>query len=62
MAFVTAGRGMAITSLSVAHAHGGAELSFVPIVDLDDVALVLVGNAQDRRPAVSALLSAMDGD
>jgi DNA-binding transcriptional LysR family regulator len=62
MAFVTAGRGMAITSMSVAQAHGGAELSFVPIVDLDDVALVLVGNAQDRRPAVSALLSAMDGD
>lgn len=62
MAFVTAGRGMAITSMSVAQAHGGAELSFVPIVDLDDVALVLVGNAQDRRPAVSALLSAMDGE
>ncbi|MCV7229362.1 LysR family transcriptional regulator [Mycolicibacterium komossense] len=60
LAFVTAGRGMAITSLSVAQAHGGAELSFVPIIDLDDVVLVIAGNAQDRRLAVTALLAALD--
>ncbi|WP_197381727.1 LysR family transcriptional regulator [Mycolicibacterium mengxianglii] len=60
MAFVTAGRGMAITSLTVAHAHGGAELSFVPIADLDDVALIIVGNAHDERPGVCALLAAME--
>lgn len=60
MAFVTAGRGMAITSLSVAIAHCGPELSFVPIADLDSVTLVIAGNFDDHRPAVTAILESME--
>lgn len=61
MAFVSAGRGMAITSRSVADAHGSEGLCFVPIVDVEDAALVIAANANDSRPAITALLTELAG-
>lgn len=59
LTMVSAGRGMAITSSSVAENNGNSELSFVPIADLDAATVLLARNARDRRPAVAALFRAI---
>ena len=55
LAFVSAGRGMAITSASVADKNSSADLSFVPIDDLDPATVFLVRHRSDRRPHMRAL-------
>jgi DNA-binding transcriptional LysR family regulator len=59
LTMVSAGRGMAITSASVAENNGNSQLSFVPITDLDAATVVLARNSRDRRPAVAALFRAI---
>ncbi len=59
LAFVSAGRGMAITSESVAESNGSAELVFIPISDLEPSAMLLAANESDRRPITSAILTHM---
>jgi DNA-binding transcriptional LysR family regulator len=55
LAFVSAGRGMAITSSSVAETSGSEELAFVPIADLQAVVVYLVTRTSDRRSEVALI-------
>jgi DNA-binding transcriptional LysR family regulator len=57
LTFVSLGRGMAITSSSVAERQGSADLAFVPIIDIDSAMVYLAMNASDRRPEVAALFA-----
>ena len=59
LTMVSAGRGMAITSSSVAENNGSSQLSFVPISDLEAATVLLARNSRDRRPAVAALFRAI---
>lgn len=49
LTFVAAGRGMAITSSTVAENNGSASLAFVPIDDLDPARFVIAWARGDRR-------------
>ena len=55
LAFVSAGRGMAITSRSVAETSGSQELAFVPIRDLEATTVHLATRLSDRRKEVTAI-------
>lgn len=55
LAFVSAGRGMAITSASVAETSGSEELAFVPIGDLDAATVHLATRSSDHRAEPAAL-------
>ncbi len=57
LAFVSDGRGMAITTSTVAATNGSHELAFVPISDLDPAVVYLATRATDRRPEVTAARS-----
>jgi DNA-binding transcriptional LysR family regulator len=57
LAFVAAGRGMAITSSSVADRYESPDLAFVPIVNLDAGMLYLASLQSDSRPEVAAMQS-----
>ena len=59
LTMVSAGRGMAITSASVAENNGHSELTFVPITDLEAATVVLARDGRDRRPAVAAVFRAI---
>ena len=59
LTMVSAGRGMAITSSSVAENNGNSELSFVTISDLQAATVLLAKNSRDRRPAAAALFRAI---
>jgi DNA-binding transcriptional LysR family regulator len=54
LAFVSAGRGMAITSHSVAETSRSEELAFVPIRDLESATVHLATRLGDRRGEVAA--------
>lgn len=56
LAFVSAGRGMAITSSTVAEKHHWPDLSFVPIADLEPATVLLATLKSERRPEVLQLL------
>ena len=55
LALVSAGRGMAITSSSVAERYQSSDLAFVPIVNLDAGMLYLARDANDHRPQVMTM-------
>ncbi|MEW1958838.1 LysR family transcriptional regulator [Kineococcus sp. NPDC059986] len=57
LAVVATGRAMAITSSTVAAAHRSDDIVFVPLRDLEPLALHLVALADDQRPVVADLLS-----
>ena len=59
LAFVSAGRGMAITSASVAESASQSAIRFVVIEDLAPVKLSLARLRDDRRPRVLRFLEAM---
>lgn len=59
LAFVSAGRGMAITSHSVAETSGSQELAFVPIRDLEAATVHLATKLSDRREEVAATRDAV---
>lgn len=59
LTMVLAGRGMAITSASVAENNGHSQLTFVPITDLETATVVLARDARDRRPAIAAVFRAI---
>jgi DNA-binding transcriptional LysR family regulator len=54
LAFVSHGRGMAITSSAVAATNGSPDLVFVPISDLQPAVLYLLTRADDERPWIAA--------
>ena len=54
LAFVSHGRGMAITSSAVAATNGSQDLVFIPISDLQPAVLYLLTRADDERPWVAA--------
>jgi DNA-binding transcriptional LysR family regulator len=56
LAFVSAGRGMAITSSTVAEKHHWPDLRFVPIADLEPATVLLATLKSERRPEVLQLL------
>lgn len=56
LAFVSAGRGMAITSSTVAEKHHWPELSFVPIADLEPATVLLATLKSEQRSEVLQLL------
>jgi DNA-binding transcriptional LysR family regulator len=55
LAFVSAGRGMAITSSTVAETSGSGELAFVPITDLEAATVLLATRVSDDRPEPAAV-------
>lgn len=55
LAFVSAGRGMAITSSSVAETSGSDELAFVPIADLEAAVVYFMSRIADPRPEVALI-------
>jgi DNA-binding transcriptional LysR family regulator len=55
LTLVSTGKGMAITSSTVAATNRSDELAFIPITDLDAAVLYLVTRADDRRPEVIAV-------
>jgi DNA-binding transcriptional LysR family regulator len=59
LAFVGAGRGMAITSLSLSESYPRADLAFVVIADLAPVTYALAWRNDERRPAVRRLIDAI---
>lgn len=56
LAFVSAGRGMAITSSTVAEKHHWPELRFVPIADLEPATVLLATLKSELRSEVLQLL------
>jgi DNA-binding transcriptional LysR family regulator len=59
LAFVSAGRGMAITSASVAESASSTAIRFVLIEDLPPVGLALARLRDDERPRVLRFLAAV---
>jgi DNA-binding transcriptional LysR family regulator len=55
LAFVSAGRGMAITTSTVAVSNQSDDVVFVPIRDLDAASIYLVTRAADDRPLLTAV-------
>jgi DNA-binding transcriptional LysR family regulator len=56
LTFVSAGRGMAITSATVAEKHNWPDLRFVPIADLEPATVFLAALQSERRREIRALL------
>jgi DNA-binding transcriptional LysR family regulator len=56
LAFVSAGRGMAITTTSVAERNASTDLVFVPIRDIEAATVFLAANRADRRPELAAII------
>ncbi|GAB3535152.1 LysR family transcriptional regulator [Arthrobacter tecti] len=56
LAFVSAGRGMAITSSSVAASNGSTDLAFVAISDVEAATVYLATNKSDERPEIAAMV------
>jgi len=56
LAFVSAGRGMAITTTSVAERNGSPDLVFLPIRDIEPATVFLAVNRVDRRPELAAII------
>lgn len=56
LTFVSAGRGMAITSSTVAEKHNWPDLRFVPISDLEPATVFLAALQSERRREIRTLL------
>jgi DNA-binding transcriptional LysR family regulator len=62
LAFVAAGRGMAITVASVGETHSRDDVVFIPIEDLRPVTVAVVHLRDDARPLVRAFVHAVRGE
>ncbi|MCX5493361.1 LysR family transcriptional regulator [Kaistia dalseonensis] len=56
LTFVSAGRGMAITSATVAEKHNWPDLRFIPIADLEPATVFLAGLQSERRREIRTLI------
>ena len=61
LTFVAAGRGMAITSETVAEKHSWPGLAFVPIADLEPSTIFLAGHRSEPRAEVRHVLQHLGG-